>query len=187
VKFILNTAVDPHFCALFDEKGGRLLYHEWENRRDDGTELWEFLKSHDISNITFLGGVSGPGNFSSLRVGAGVLNSLAFSTALPVHSLRADYWQEELLDGEGEVVLNSFGDSVWVRSEHELDRKTPEEANLSFSGKSACVSWLSEEKAFYFHNKIAIDMSQSPEVLLHLLQKSEPHSQFITDYEVPPI
>ena len=187
MKFILNTSIDPHFCALFDENGERLFYHEWEDRRQDGQELWGFLRQYDVSKFTFLGGVSGPGGFSSLRVGAGVLNSLAFATGLGIHSLRADFWQKVLLSGKGEVVLNSFGDGVWIQKGKELDRKSVEVASSGFSNKSVCVSWLPAEKAGCFQNPFLIDMKNAPEELLHLLETEDAHSQFITDYEVPAV
>ncbi len=187
MKFILNTAVDPHFCALFDETGRRLFYCEWEDRRRDGKELWDFLQDHDVSEFTFLGGVSGPGGFSSLRVGAGILNSLAFTTGLPIHSLRADFWQEALLKGEGKMVLNSFGDGVWVRSGNELDRKSIAEAGSLFANNSVCVSWLPEGKQKAFSNPILVDMNEAPEVLLKLLETVDSHPQFVTNYEVPPV
>lgn len=187
MKFILNTAVNPHFCALFDDDGQRISFHTWENHRDDGSELWNFLKQCDSANITFLGGVSGPGGFSSLRVGAGVLNSLAFALKLSVHSLRADFWQEALLKDTGAIVLNSFGDGVWVRSGKDLVRKTAEEANRYFLGKSACVSWLPEEKVREFETPILVDMKEAPEVLLRLLKTVDAHPQCLTEYEVPPI
>ncbi len=187
VKFILNTAIDPHFCALFDEAGIRIDYHEWENRRHDGKELWEFLKNHDVSKFIFLGGVSGPGGFSSLRAGAGVLNSLAFATGLSVHSLRADFWQEALLQGKGEVILNSFGDGVWVRKNSILHRHSVEEAGKLFIQTPVCVSWLPKEKQEMFSHPIFIDMKQAPEVLLTFLEAVEPHTQCVTEYEVPPV
>ena len=187
MKFILNTAIDSHFCALFDEEGIRITYHEWENRRHDGKELWEFLKNYDVSDITFLGGVSGPGGFSSLRAGAGVLNALAFTTGLPVHSLRADFWQKTLLQGKGEVVLNSFGDGVWVEKDSILHRYSVREAGDLFSKEPACVSWLPVEKQKAFSSPIFLDMKQAPEVLLQLLETVKPHAQCVTEYEVPPV
>lgn len=187
MKFILNTAIDPHFCALFSEEGVRLFYHEWENRRDDGQELWNFLAQHDVSTFTFLGGVSGPGGFSSLRVGAGVLNSLAFSTGLNVHSLRADFWQEALLSEKGEVLLNSFGDGVWSRSGKDLVRRELAEAREMFQETPVCVSWLSPEKEAVFAHPVFIDMKKAPEILLKSLSEVDAHPQCITDYEVPPV
>lgn len=187
MKFILNTAVDPHFCVLFDTDGVRIAYHTWENQRDDGRELWTFLKQYTISEITFLGGVSGPGGFSSLRVGAGVLNSLAFSLQLPVHSLRADHWQKDLLKGIGEVILNSFGDGVWIRSENNLVRKSVVEASEVFCDSPVCVNWLPEEKVKQFSCPVFVDMKNAPEVLLHLLERTDSHPQCVTEYEVPPV
>lgn len=187
MKFILNTAVDPHFCALFNADGVRISYHTWENKRNDGRELWDFLKQYNISEITFLGGVSGPGGFSSLRVGAGVLNSLAFSLQVPVHSLRADYWQKDLLKNIGEVMLNSFGDGVWIRSKNDLVRKSVVEASEDFQDSPVCVNWLPEEKAKQFRCPMFVDMKNAPEGLLRLLERADSHPQCVTEYEVPPV
>ncbi len=187
MKFILNTAVDPHFCALFDENNVRINYHEWENRRHDGKELWEFLQKYNVSRFTFLGGVSGPGGFSSLRAGAGVLNSLAFTTGLPVHSLRADFWQEALLSETESVILNSFGDGVWIKKNSVLCRYSVEEAGKLFAEKTVCVSWLPKGKQEVFSNPMFLDMTQALEVLLKCLEQTKPYTQCVTEYEVPPV
>ena len=187
MKFILNTAVDPHFCSLFDVSGKRLAYHEWKNRRDDGKEIWQFLQHYTVSEITFLGGVSGPGGFSSLRAGASILNALAFVTHLSVASIRADFWQEALLSGKGKIVLNSFGDGVWIQSGKDLVRKSIEQVRKQFRDTPVCVNWLPGEKAEQFQNPVFVDMKNAPEVLMSLLEKEVTHPQFITDYEVPPV
>ena len=192
MKFILNTAVDPHFCALFSEKGERVAYHEWTDRRRDGAELWDFLNERNVEDFTFIGGVSGPGGFSSLRAGAGVLNSLAFALNLPVHAVRADRWMKGLLDKQfvGDnvvVVLNSFGDGVWIQDGEELARLQVEEAGQRIANNLVCVSWLSDEKKKAFVKGVEIVMDKSAEVLLSVLGEVMPNRQFATDYEVPPV
>lgn len=188
MKFILNTAVDPHFCTLFDDEGKRVSYHQWQDRRRDGKELWEFLNKQNSSNFTFLGGISGPGGFSSLRAGAGVINALAFTTGLPIHSVRADFLQKALLkDERGAVVLNSFGDGVWMQEGKELTRKPAAEAGESFAQNPVCISWIPIEKQAFFKNPVSVDMEKAPEILLRLLETTKEQSMFVPDYEVPAV
>ncbi len=188
MKFILNTAVDPHFCTLFTKDGKRFAHHEWTNRRRDGVELWIFLNNYTVSEFTFLGGISGPGGFSSLRAGAGVLNALSFATRLPIYSVRADKVQRALLpDSEVEVVLNSFGEGVWIQEGSELVRKEMQEVHQLFAHKRACTSWLPFEKESAFPHSVSVDTKTIPEVLLRLLEVSEPQKVFVPDYEVPAV
>lgn len=188
MKFILNTAIDPHFCTVFDEKSAQVFHKEWRDRRRDGAELFEFLKQQDVSSFTFLGGITGPGGFSSLRIGTGVLNVLAFTTGLPVHAVRADGLQKALLsDRECAVILNSFGDGVWIQEGAELIRKTAFEASALFSSTPVCVSWLPPEKQKLFQNPVFIEMENAPKTLLQLLQETKEQDSFMPDYEVPPV
>ena len=191
MKFILNTAVDPHFCALFSETGERIDYLEWNDRRLDGEELWKFLDEKKTADLTFIGGVSGPGGFSSLRAGAGVLNSLAFALQTPVHAVRADKWQAALLkeqfNEEVNVALNSFGDAVWLQDGAELTRHQVEEAGVKLATEKVCVSWLDDKKKEAFPNGVEVKMKKGPEVLLAQLEKVDPNRQFAAEYEVPPV
>ena len=105
-----------------------------------------------------------------------------------IHSLRADFLQAALLeDKKTKVVLNSFGNGVWIQEQENLTRKTAEEAGKEFSTIPVCVSWLPEEKQEPFENPVLVDMKKAPEVLLRLLQSTDAHPQFITDYEVPAV
>lgn len=192
MKFILNTAVDPHFCALFDSDESRIDYHEWQNRRRDGEELWHFLNKHKTDEIDFIGGVSGPGGFSSLRAGAGVLNSLAFALGISVHAVRADRWQEALLsrqfpNDEVKVVLNSFGDGIWLKEGDVLGRYSVDDLRKKIGETCICGSWLPAEKRQEFANTVELDMAKGAEILLSILHDAEPARQFATAYEVPPV
>ena len=108
MKFILNTAIDPHFCFFVDEENNIVDLHIWENRRLDGKEVFEFLEKYpkEREEINFIGGVSGPGGFSSLRVGAGIINAIATAKNIETRSIRADQWIASLLGADIPFVLN---------------------------------------------------------------------------------
>ncbi|MCF7917979.1 hypothetical protein K9L27_03205 [Candidatus Gracilibacteria bacterium] len=203
MKFILNTAVDPHFCALFDENNELIERREWTNRRMDGREVFEFLNKFHLGfkkiqnpglSFTFLGGVAGPGGFSSLRAGAGVLNALSFSYKLPVHQVRADRWIQEFLRTQGEnaqaFVLNSFSDGVFI-SEGEnpnapLQRVDVNEAVQRFS-EPVFVGLLPIEKQKKFSKSLDIPFENTELALLTVLEKTNPQEIFLPDYEFPPV
>lgn len=105
--FVLNTSVDPHFCALFDEDHNLIDQVSWEDRKQDGSQVFEFLQKHP-ENITFIGGISGPGGFSSLRAAAGILNALSFKYQLPIHQVREDQWTAPQ---DPETLLTALQDS----------------------------------------------------------------------------
>ena len=119
MKLIINTSTDPHFCALFDAQGVLVKRLEWTVKKADGAKIFEFLKKHDVQNmeLSLIGGVSGPGGFSSIRVTASILNSIGFAKKLPVHQVRADIWISEFLRVNNyppeSFLLNSFSDGVF--------------------------------------------------------------------------
>ena len=188
MKFILNTAVDPHFCALFDSAGKLIECHKWTNRRRDGAETFDFLESHKAEDlkINFCGGVAGPGGFSSLRAGAGILNALAFAKKIPVHQVRADRWIAEFL-GSKDFVLNSFGDGVWVLESGELIRMPVGGAAEKFSDTPIFVGLLPPEKRGKFKKTLDVSLERAEKVLLEVLEKTQPQEIFHPDYEFPPV
>ncbi|MCF7905917.1 hypothetical protein K9L63_01870 [Candidatus Gracilibacteria bacterium] len=193
MKFILNTAVDPHFCALFDENGNLIERCEWTNRRRDGQEVFCFLQKHTIGDavpLTFLGGVAGPGGFSSLRAGAGILNALSFAFLLPVYQVQADKWIQAFL-GSNNFVLNSFSDGVFFpvteTAPSRLQRITVDEAVKKFTKKKLWVELLPEEKKEKFKNQRPKPFEHSEQALLRVLEASEPRKEFMPDYEFPPV
>ncbi len=206
MKFILNTAVDPHFCALFDEQGKLIKQQEWTNRRRDGQEVYEFLqnrvrtpnKKSSNSEITFCGGATGPGGFSSLRAGGGILNALAFSNKIAVHQVRADIWIKEFLKNSitrvpknrtrvENFLLNSFSDGVFYREGEELVRVNVEEAVKKFVDQEVWVELLPKEKKEKFTKQSKIPFNNKEEVLLKVLENSQGKEQFEPDYEFPPV
>ncbi len=193
MKFILNVAVDPHFCAFFDDNDRLIEKHEWMVNRRDGAEVFDFLERNNVSkqDITFIGGVSGPGGFSSLRAGAGILNSLSFAKDLPIHQVRADVWVAEFLqlkeENSDHFLLNSFSDGVFYLEKGKLQRIKIDEAVTKFENQKMFVFLLPSEKRDRFPQKINLSFENSEKVLLEVLKKQKPKKTFIPDYEFPPV
>ncbi|MCF7846642.1 MAG: hypothetical protein K9M51_01060 [Candidatus Gracilibacteria bacterium] len=181
VKLVLNTAVDPHFCALFSAENKLLQKISWENHRQDGQKVWDFLRTVDTKKITFAGGVSGPGGFSSLRAGAGILNALSFAADIPVHQIRADRWMTAFL-GHEDFLLNSFGSSVWHVEKGEIVRTELTE----LPQKKYVTAFLPEAKREGIVSRDA-DFSGLEKSLLTALEKTEPQQGFHPDYEFPAV
>ncbi len=193
MKFILNVSVDLHFCALFDADGNLVEKRSWAVKKRDGEEVFEFLQKHDVygMNLTFLGGVSGPGGFTSLRVGAGILNALAVAKKMPVHQVRADVWISAFLklysEDELAFCLNSFSDGVFHSDSKKLQRITTEEASIKFQDQKMFVAILPENKRELFKNKIDLSFDNAEIVLLDVLKKSASQKLFMPDYEFPAV
>ena len=184
MKFILNTSVDPHFCALFDEANNLIERQTWENRKLDGQEMFDFLKNHE-GKITFCGGVTGPGGFSSLRAGGGVLNAVSVAHNIPVHQVRADKWIEQLLESR-DFLLNSFSDGVFYQENDELVRITIDKAGDKFD-QPMFVGLLPAEKQEKISKTFNHSLEGSEQVLLKVLKESESQEQFHADYEFPAV
>ncbi len=188
MKFVLNTSIDPHFCFLAEDSGEIVDLCVWENRRRDGKEIFAFLEKHaDVKEkIDFLGGVSGPGGFSSLRAGAGVLNALSITQKVQTHSIRADQWVAGLLDTP--FVLNSFGDGVFVPKNGKLERVLLADASGLLKMESIYVGLLPEEKQVRFFSpdqrEIDLTSKDSLQTLLILLEKENAQDLFVPTYEV---
>jgi len=184
VKFILNTAVDPHFCVLFDEADNLIEKKNWENRKLDGSEMFEFLQKHE-AEITFCGGITGPGGFSSLRAGGGILNAISVAHAIPVHQVRADTWIEKIIGSE-DFLLNSFSDGVFFVDGEDLERITIDEAIVKFE-QPMFVGLLPPEKQEKIEKTFDHSFENSEQVLLEVLKESTPQEQFHADYEFPAV
>jgi len=184
VQFILNTAVDPHFCVLFDEADNLIERRDWVNRKLDGQEMWDFLAQHE-GEITFCGGVTGPGGFSSLRAGGGILNAISVAHNIPVHQVRADRWVEKVIDSQ-DFLLNSFSDGVFFVDGDKLKRITIDEAVLKFE-QPMFVGLLPPEKQEKITKTFDHSFENSEQMLLKMLQASEPQEQFHADYEFPAV
>jgi hypothetical protein len=168
-------------------------FHSWENRKLDGQEIFEFLDKHTSlrDKIDFVGGVSGPGGFSSLRSGAAIVNAIATAKGILSHAVRADRWIGDFLKKErGGVpfVLNSFGDGVFFPKDSELIRISLSDAVFQFQKKEVFVELLPEEKKNQFARPAKIThmltSKESLESLIECLEKEPGKNLFIPTYEV---
>jgi tRNA A37 threonylcarbamoyladenosine modification protein TsaB len=97
VKFIINTSFDPQFCALSIDNQWQTCF--FSSKKKAGQETWEFLRDKNLEKLklSFIGGVTGPGGFSSLRAASGILESLSLFYKLPIHQISTGEITQELL------------------------------------------------------------------------------------------
>jgi tRNA threonylcarbamoyladenosine biosynthesis protein TsaB len=94
----LKTADNTTDLQLFSATGELKAQQAWESGRRLADELLgqlqEFLRANNLefSNLTGLIIFSGPGSFTSLRIGHTVLNSLADSLGIPVVGAMGEDW-----------------------------------------------------------------------------------------------
>ncbi len=100
----LKTATNITELRLFAPEDGQLLAEEtWDSGRDlaDGLldHLQQLLGKQDatFADLTGLIVFSGPGSFTSLRIGHTVLNALADSLHIPVVGAKGDDWTQSAL------------------------------------------------------------------------------------------
>jgi tRNA threonylcarbamoyladenosine biosynthesis protein TsaB len=86
---------------------------EWESGRALSEQLLEkiksFIESHHRKMVDLTGIIafSGPGSFTSLRIGHTTVNALADSLNIPVVGARGDNWQAEALDRLSKAKLHT--------------------------------------------------------------------------------
>ncbi len=193
MKFIINTSLEPEFCALFNKDNVLIDIIHFPNRRKTGLLIWKFLEKYNISSqsLSFIGGITGPGSFSSLRTTAGILNVLNLKFGLPVHQARADLMVKALLKKEripvDTFVLNSFGDSVFYPQNHQLIRASLDQVVEKFKQKTVCVSFLPKEKGLFFEKTMKVETSPLPQICLSVLEQQSPSVSFEADYEFPAV
>ena len=192
MQFVLNTSFDPHWCALFSEAGELVAESHWNTPREDGPKIWEFLQTHlkPETQLTFIGGVSGPGSFSSLRTTGTTLNALAFKFVLPMHQVRADqaitdYLALEEREQES-FLLNSFSQRVFWPQNGQLKVVDLSEERLP-PNQPFITSWLPESKCAEINQSRDADPLGPQKTLLTTLKNTEPQPQFVPDYEYPPV
>lgn len=192
MQFILNTSFDPHFCALFDDKNKLIAESNWMIPREDGQHIWDFINTHIKADtkLNFIGGISGPGSFSSLRTAGAILNSLSFKFKLPIHQTRADRAISDYLvttqNTQTPFLLNSFGQRVFTVKN---DKLIPQDLskNLLDSNAPYITTWLPEAKAKNFTNTIETDPLGPQSTILQTLKKQSPQPAFVPDYEYPAV
>lgn len=192
MKFVLNTSFDPHFCALFDAQDNPVAKAAWAIPRQDGQAVWDFLNQYlpPDTTLSFIGGVTGPGSFSSLRTAGAVLNSLSFKFKIPIHQARADKAIQDYLNttehAQTPFLLNSFSQRVFVPQNGQLKVLEINQATAEII--TPCItSWLPEAKATQIKNSVNTDPLGPLKTILGTLENSLPQPQFIADYEYPPV
>lgn len=191
MKFVLNTSFDPHFCALFNKKSQLLFATHWHTPKEDGQRIWDFLNTHlnPAQSLNFIGGVSGPGSFSSLRTGGVILNALAFRFEILLHQARADRVILDFLNSQNinvPFLLNSFSDRVFQLENQNLKATDINHLELN-KNQTIITAWLPSQKAERFKNCITVDPLGPLETLLKTLEKTTPQNLFIPDYEYPAV
>jgi tRNA threonylcarbamoyladenosine biosynthesis protein TsaB len=85
---------------------------EWESGRALSEQLLGkivgFIESHHrkLTELTGIVVFSGPGSFTSLRIGHTTVNAIADSLNIPVVGARGDNWRAEALERLGKAKLN---------------------------------------------------------------------------------
>ncbi len=209
MKFVLNTAIDPHFCAIFSRENKLLDKKVWTNRTKDGANIYEFLANQNPAKISFCGGVTGPGGFASLRASASVLTAISVANEIPIYQMSAEKWIAEFL-GHENFLLNTFGQAVWTVQDGKISRKN---LNTNFTAglipsstcssqeviksrdflknidktKPVVVEFLPDSKKELFVNPLKVSLDGLEESLLEALQKEKPQKTFVPHYEFPPV
>ncbi len=183
MKFVLNTAIDPHFCAIFSRENELLDKLVWTERAKDGANIYEFLVKQNPAKISFCGGVSGPGGFASLRASASVLTAISVTNKIPIHQISAEKWIADFL-GHENFLLNTFGQAVWTVQNGKISRDFPENIDKN---RETVVEFLPDSKKKMFSNPLRIPLDGLEESLLTALRKEEPQKTFIPHYEFPPV
>jgi tRNA threonylcarbamoyladenosine biosynthesis protein TsaB len=97
----LRTAGPTTFMNLIDSTGAVIAAREWESARQLADELIGTLTEFLVQNSTDFTGLagiiifSGPGSFTSLRIGHTVVNALASNLGIPVVGTGGDQWITE--------------------------------------------------------------------------------------------
>jgi tRNA A37 threonylcarbamoyladenosine modification protein TsaB len=191
MHFIINTAVGNHFCALFDADKNLVAQHSWEINRRDGAEVFDFLEREKIheKKIRFIGGVTGPGGFTSLRVSSSILNALSFKYDLPIHQISAPEWIVNFV-GHDRFVLNCFGETVWIHdseAKNNLKRVNTTEAAEKFGDQAVFTHFLPASKKILFQKHSEVIETELRKNLLEQLIQADPKTYFKAFYNVSPV
>jgi tRNA threonylcarbamoyladenosine biosynthesis protein TsaB len=115
----LKTDGSSTYIAVFDDKTLLSELH-WESNRELARDLLGKITevcSEANLEINSLDGIicfSGPGSFTSLRIGITVANTLAYAQSIPIVSSSGEHWAQDgikdLHDGKnGGVVIPQYG------------------------------------------------------------------------------
>lgn len=184
MKLILNVSIDPHFVALFDAQDCLVDQMSWADFKTGSRHVWDFLEKHQIKSLDFVGGVSGPGGFSTLRVGGAILNALSLKYNIPVHQVRADKVVQALINSDN-FILNSFGNGVFIVKSDDLERVEIDEIVEIFQQNPVFTDFLPDHKrSLFVPLELEYDLIKTT---LEVLKKQAPQKVFLPDYEFPPV
>lgn len=115
--FLLNLSIEPYFCALVTDNTSP-IFKTWQTGTQGSSIIWTFCQSHlsELETCRWIGGITGPGGFSSLRVTAEILEILQEKYNVPLRSVRADKVAQTYLerrDTKSDIILNAFGNHIF--------------------------------------------------------------------------
>jgi tRNA threonylcarbamoyladenosine biosynthesis protein TsaB len=108
-----------------------LAHDTWESGRDLADQLLgrilDFLHAH-TAELTALRGVvifSGPGSFTSLRIGHTVANALADSLSIPITSAQGDNWASLALGMQKDAAIHHLALPFYGTEAHVTPARSP--------------------------------------------------------------
>ena len=115
---LLDTSTSE--CRMSFVDGDWRYDTTWQAERGLAKGLLGFIQTEleaqgkNWKSLSGLGAFKGPGSFTGLRIGITVLNTVAYSEAIPIVGEMGEQWQEtvvaRLLAGENdEIVLPEYG------------------------------------------------------------------------------
>ena len=107
--------MNPILIKSFNWIANRTLSHTLNSKIKDLLDNSKFTLDQ-LNGIIFF---SGPGSFTSLRIGASVANTLAYSLKIPIIAVSGDDWKElgikKLNQGKNDfIVVPEYGSEVRI-------------------------------------------------------------------------
>lgn len=164
-KLLINTATEQKEIALWVDS----LVHvaTWSQERDLAMllpELERLLReaNSDLAELEVIYVLTGPGSFTSLRVGISTANTLAQELGLPLFGLAtADYLQIRLGRKLDAALLKAGGDQVHIFIDGKFVKQAPL-VELDFSDWPVLAGDLTERLKISAPNGILMEADWQP-------------------------